>query len=104
MKVYDQFLKAMAATTTVVVATCTQGFVLSSLWGWFMVPKFGTPPLGFVPACGIVLIISLILPQHLKAPPTLEEQVRSGLKDHLVYIFVFPLILLFVGWILHLFM
>ncbi|OHA88118.1 MAG: hypothetical protein A2653_03045 [Candidatus Zambryskibacteria bacterium RIFCSPHIGHO2_01_FULL_43_25] len=36
------------------------GFVLSKLWGWFVVTQFDLPSLGVAQAVGISLIVSLL--------------------------------------------
>ena len=38
-----------------------QGYVLSTLWGWFLVKPLGLPALEVVPAIGLTLIVSLLV-------------------------------------------
>jgi hypothetical protein len=93
------FSKIILAMVQIMVVTCIQGLTLSSLWGWFVVP-FGAPLLGFVPACGIMLLVSLILPHS-------QEQAARASSDwilHVSFFWFLPLILLFVGWVLHFWM
>lgn len=33
------------------------GWVMSKLWGWFMVPTFGLPPIGIAASIGVALIV-----------------------------------------------
>lgn len=42
---------AISAAITVV-----RGFVLSLLWGWFMVPTFSAPALGIAAAIGVAIV------------------------------------------------
>lgn len=37
-----------------------RGFVLSVMWGWFMVPTFGLPPLGIASAFGVALMVGVL--------------------------------------------
>lgn len=46
---------------TVIVACVLNGWALSVLWGWFMVPTFGAPALGIVQAIGIAIVLNFIL-------------------------------------------
>lgn len=48
-----------------------RGFVLASLWGWFVVP-LGVPALGIAQAIGISLIVSLFL-AHLARDKSDDE-------------------------------
>jgi len=77
------------------------GFVLSKLWYWFMVPTFNCAPLGVVPAIGIQLIISLIVSKVDKnlSQDTLEQTVYQ-----IASAFVIPLFFLIVGAFVSLFL
>lgn len=46
-----------------IFTTALNGFVLSKLWFWFMVPAFGLPPLHIAYALGMSLIIALLTKQ-----------------------------------------
>lgn len=41
-----------------------EGFVLKSMWAWFVVPTFGLPELSIPVAIGISLIVSLLAHQQ----------------------------------------
>jgi hypothetical protein len=43
-----------------IVAIISEGYVLSVLWGWFMVPTLGLPGISLVQAIGISLIFALL--------------------------------------------
>lgn len=40
-------------------ATVLKGYVLATLWGWFVIPAFGVPPIPVAIACGLALVVSL---------------------------------------------
>jgi len=90
------------------------GWVLSILWGWFMVPVFHLPPLAIAPATGIALMIGLLTREaprpgiEEKTPRPAFEKMDRGLWEKLarngVVPWLFPLFTLFLGWIVHLFM
>jgi hypothetical protein len=110
-------LVAMFAVThllSVAVGGILDGWVLSILWGWFMVPVFHLPPLTIVPAIGIALTIGFLIK---KAPRSVGEEKASRpnvgkmdqeqwgfLAKNLVLPWLSPFITLFFGWVVHLFM
>ena len=42
-----------------IVSAILNGWAVSTLWGWFVVPIFGLPDLGILQAIGISLLISV---------------------------------------------
>lgn len=40
-----------------------KGYVLTVLWGWFVVPTFGLPVLAIAPAIGLSLVVSFLTHQ-----------------------------------------
>jgi len=82
-----------------IIPIIIKGYVLSILWGWFIVPKFGAPPLGVAWAIGVSAILAVALPRP-QAMKTLESD-NWGLS---MFVSTFyPLFGLLVGWIAHLF-
>lgn len=47
----------------IVPSVMWSGYVLSIMWGWFVVPTFGLPPLHIGVAIGISSIVSFIVPR-----------------------------------------
>ena len=45
------------------VTALWRGYVLTVLWGWFVVPTFGLAALALVPAIGVSLIVSFMTHQ-----------------------------------------
>lgn len=85
--------------TVVMTAALTtwEGFVLSKMWGWFLVPTFGLPAITIPVAIGICLIAAFLTHQQ-------NFKVKSGddLKDAFNawgYGFVVSLMIFFIGWI-----
>ena len=81
-----------------------RGYVLSTLWGWFVVPLFGLPKLAIAPAIGLSLVVGFLTYQ---TPPDVEERKRDGV-DKWVRIVVLaallPALSLGMGWIVHWYM
>jgi|WetSurSiteA1Bulk_404760.scaffolds.fasta_scaffold00214_26 hypothetical protein len=73
-----------------------QAWVLTILWGWFIVSTFHLPELSIPAAIGLTLIIGMF-----KTYKTSKEKVE--LSDAIAALLV-PLIILFFGWLVHLFM
>jgi hypothetical protein len=72
-------------------AILCRGFVLTVLWGWFVVPVFGLPALGIASALGLTVLLNNLLGHKREA---------KSLTD----IFLMALAALGVGWLIHLFM
>jgi uncharacterized membrane protein len=73
-------------------AILMRGFVLTVLWGWFIVPVFGLPALGLAPALGLTVLLNYLFAAHTREARSLGT------------IFQETLGVLVVGCILHLFM
>lgn len=75
------------------------GFVLSVLWGWFVVPVFHLPALTIPVAIGLGLIVGL-LTQKI---PTDEELKASSIINVFLYPLINGTILLVAGYVAHMF-
>jgi len=75
----------------VVGSAIFHGYVLSMLWKWFVVPTFGMPQLGIVPAIGLVLLADYLISNEKN-----KVAIAFGL--------VRPAFILVLGYIVHLFM
>ncbi len=73
------------------------GFVLKLLWGWFIVTTFGLPAISLAQAIGISMIVNYLTIQHI--PRT--DQERAEMYS---YSLTSPVIVVFAGWIVHLFL
>jgi hypothetical protein len=82
------FFLAVAPVTTV-----WYGFVLSIMWGWFVVPVFHVAPLRIPFAIGLAYIVQWLTHQTRKT----EDEPELG---ELLYMALLkPLVLLGCGWI-----
>ena len=79
-----------------------RGYVLSILWGWFVVPTFHLPQLSIVAAIGIAMVVSYLTHQTSMGKDEREGWDAFGYTKAITIIN--PLIALFFGWIVHLFM
>ena len=86
-----------------VFSSIFNGYALSVLWGWFVVPTFGAPALGVVPAIGVAMVVSYLTYQThdcKKEETTFGETIAKGT----MMVVLKPSFALFFGWIVHLFM
>lgn len=74
------------------------GFVLSVLWGWFVVP-LGVPPIGVLQATGLTLTVDLV--KLVIAPPR-EGTPQDYLQRWLITYLAGPLMVLTVATIVFL--
>ena len=78
------------------VSAVWSGIVLKALWAWFMVPTFGLPDLSLPVAIGVGLVVSFLTHQYVH---TKDEDLPRMLFDE----FLYPLIALVMGFVVHLF-
>jgi len=95
--------KVIAMVLLIPVVSVLNGWVLSILWGWFIVGLFGLPVLTIAPAIGVGLVVTFLTHQHV------ENKNRDGDADNelarvLGYTFGRLFGTLLVGWIVTLFM
>jgi hypothetical protein len=85
-----------AAVITLIVGAIAiyRGFVLCKLWAWFMVPLFHLPELTIPFAIGISLAIGMF--QH-------STQNADKGKEYWLTVIASPLVVLFMGWIVKMF-
>lgn len=86
------------------IAPIWKGFVLSVLWGWFIVPFFGLPELSITYAIGISLIFGMVSGSYKPTKTKTEKEALEDLGKTVTYSFLMPAFALLVGWIVTLFM
>lgn len=75
-----------------------EGWVITRLWEWFVVPQFGVAQISIAYAIGLSLVLSLLAytPSVTRAPGE-EASFSAGFG----VTFVRPLLALLVGWVVH---
>jgi hypothetical protein len=82
------------------------GWVLATLWGWFVVGTFGLPALGVLKAFGLMLLIRFltVIPDTDRwtnlSKLDKDEQMKRSLVTFLT-LALYPLLTLGIGWIVH---
>ncbi len=78
------------------------GYVLSIMWGWFVVPIFHLPQLQIAVAIGLSIIVRM-----LTYDPQESDKKKSDTEDAIVssfcWSFLYPLLTLGVSYVVHLF-
>lgn len=89
------------------VGILADGIVISLLWSWFLVPTLHLPPIGLVQAMGIGLLVSYMV-VDLDSASNKNKRVYDSAEEELGAAFgkyvIFPVLMLIVGFIIHLFM
>lgn len=85
-----------AMIALVVASSIWSGYVLSILWGWFIVPTFGLPMLSIPAAIGVALIAGFLTKQISATKSDWSQAVSTAIAV--------PLISLCLGYAIHSFM
>jgi hypothetical protein len=82
------------------------GWVLMKLWEWFIIPVFHLPMLTLPAAMGLSLVVHFLTYQHQSTSDTkgTEEEEKKKRIRIFVQIFLRPLIVLGIGYVIHLYM
>jgi hypothetical protein len=92
-------------TTFIVIAalsTMWNGYALSILWGWFIVPTFEAPVLSVGYAIGIAMVVSY-LTNHNDPFKNQDEEWKERFSKAIAYGLIKPAIALLFGWVVTLF-
>ncbi len=100
------FLGSLAAILAIVgimavmiaILSIWRGFVLVKLWTWFVVPTFGLPALTMAPAIGFSLLVGFLVYQYSAADSAAETNNKNVAFVGVIY----PLIVLVIGYVVHL--
>jgi hypothetical protein len=90
----------MAGAIALVVVL--DGFVLSCLWAWFVVPYFGVQTLSVPFAIGLMLVVRKIWPRH--EPMTTDNRTKKEKWVAALSPIVNPLWALLIGWVASMFL
>lgn len=81
-----------------IVGAILNGWALSVLWGWFVVPLFNLPQLTIIQAIGLAMVVGFLTKDYSPAKykdMTLEERIGN-----LISITVFlPIMSIAMGWL-----
>lgn len=91
----------MLAIIGIVVNSIINGWVLSILWSWFVSPLFGLPNLSIAGAIGFALVVGMLTKQQTtnNSDKETSELIAAIISNAVVV----PLITLFIGWVISLY-
>lgn len=75
------------------VSSCVNGWVLTKLWAWFMVPIFHLPALTLWPAIGVAMVIRFLTYQ--------DTNNKRGIGESVALAVIQPIVSLGFGWLIH---
>ena len=81
-----------------IAASILNGWALTKLWAWFVVPIFDLPYLRIVEAIGLAMIVSFLTGTRKGT----EDSNKAALEVHIsstIYAIGYPLLAVFFGWI-----
>lgn len=88
-------LVVLIAVVMVIPLILLRGFVLSTMWSWFVCP-LGIAPISFSLAVGLSLVVGLF---HV--PDYYDKSLSESLKT-VGMIYLGPIVSLIFGWVVHL--
>lgn len=89
-------MAALGYIAAIVFSTVLNGFVLTVLWGWFVIRVFGVRAISIPEALGLAMVASFLTHQY-------HEDKRS-LGEILAYAFISGVLSLALGWVIQLFL
>lgn len=99
------------ATRTVVLVTAASipAMVMSSailvrLWRWFIIEQFNLPELSLASAMGISVIVSLLTSSYQQTGERSEDGLAMDLIGSILFVYLYPLFLLLIGYVVSLFL
>lgn len=93
-------LAGIIALILIPLIAILQGWVLTVLWGWFIIPTFRAPELSIAVAIGLTLVIGMFKGINIKnAEKSSDDRLTEAIATVLM-----PFVFLFLGWIVQLFM
>lgn len=89
--------------TAIALSSVIHGWALMKLWGWFIFPYFDVPMITIPVAIGISLIVGMlaIKPDQINSS---EKRSSEDAIGQLIGNMLSPIVVVFIGWIVTLFM
>jgi hypothetical protein len=72
------------------------GWALSVLWRWYVVPVFDIRPISVIEAFGLALFVGLL---RAKRSPERDEDALEGTLAEIFFVAFMPLFFLGMGWV-----
>lgn len=86
-----------------VVSAICNGYALSVLWGWFIVPVFNLPQLSIPVAIGVALVVGYLTKQETNSSDTEDKSFGELMAKGFAISIAKPAVALLFGWVVHFF-
>lgn len=98
MKILGIILLAIVLIT---VSSLINGWTISVLWDWFIVPLFGLPSLSIPAAIGLAIVVGYFAlgSEHMKKSESDDETVTDKLLRAVIWMIMKPVFTLLIGFI-----
>lgn len=96
-------LAILGFVVLLIFSSIFNGYALSVLWGWFVVPTFHLPTLSLVQAIGLAMILTYLTYQHVDAKKG-DESFGEMMAKAFPLTLIRPSFALLFGYVLHKFM
>lgn len=93
------FLSVFGVFGLMVLSAVWKGFVLSVMWGWFVVPYFQLPPLTIPLAIGISMIASMLTWHRTGSEAQNDKSASEQFTTAAALSLFLPAFMLLSGWI-----
>ena len=90
---------ALGLPVLIALSALWRGYVLSVLWGWFVVPAFGLPALSVPLAIGLSLIVSFLTMHKTGNEAEKDRELSEAFIHSVVVAALVPAFVLFAGWV-----
>jgi len=89
----------------ITISSIINGYVFSTLWGWFIIPIFGLTALSIPQAIGISMIVSFLTYQFQPSnKQNTKEDDQKDMITRILHLVLYPITVLAVGYIVKGFM
>ena len=92
-------LEFIGGLVVIIGSIILDGYVLSILWEWFIVPVFSLPILPIVAAIGVSLLVAYLTHQY-----SISDIKNYDFTIGMIIAILKPIIALCFGWVVHSFM
>lgn len=93
----EAFGKFMTIVLTMIISTIINGYILSKLWVWIIVPTFLVSPLRLIEAIGIVILIGFI--RIRKDTEVNPDNFWEKWLENIIFLIITGSLYLLSGWI-----
>ena len=77
------------------------GYVLSMMWGWFIVPVFHLPTLSIVQAIGVGMVVSFLVRSYFMAKEDINKKSKWEKVGYCAGAIISPWLTLLIGWFIY---